>query len=46
MDKFCEIINENSKVEKVLYNELSKVKNGSTFAQSTNCKSHCNFVCI
>tara|TARA_Y100000768_G_scaffold335036_1_gene276041 strand:+ start:1113 stop:1820 length:708 start_codon:yes stop_codon:yes gene_type:complete len=36
MDKFCEIINENSKVEKVLYNELSKVKNGSTFAQGAN----------
>jgi ribosomal protein L21E len=36
MDAFCKILKENSKVDNVLYNELSKVKNGSTFAQASN----------
>ena len=36
MDEFCKIIKENSNVENVLYNDLSTVKNGSTFAQASN----------
>ena len=36
MNEFCKIIKENSNVENVLYNDLSTVKNGSTFAQASN----------
>ena len=36
MDAFCEIIKDYSKVDNVLYNDLSKIKGGSTFAQASN----------